>query len=163
MKATKLGKAVLMCLIALGLATSACGRKESTTTPPTGSKDSATTPAAAGKETAGEESAEFARYGQEFKGKIARTYEESQEWYPETKRPKPGTPNVLIILLDDVGFAQYGSFGGLIKTPNIDALAADGLRYNNFHTTALCSPSRAALMAGRNTHKIGLGSHAVTP
>jgi arylsulfatase len=104
----------------------------------------------------------FQKYGQVFKGKIGRTYAESQEWYPETTKPKPGTPNVLIILLDDVGFAQYGSFGGLIKTPNIDALAADGLRYNNFHTTALCSPSRATLMAARNPHRIGLGSHALT-
>src|SRR5206468_5471215 len=102
----------------------------------------------------------FAKYGQEFKGKIGRTYAESVEWYPEQVKPKPGTPNVFMILLDDVGFSQYGCFGGLIKTPNIDALAADGLRYNNFHTPALCSPSRAALMAGRNTHKIGLGSHA---
>ena len=104
----------------------------------------------------------FTKYGQEFKGKIGRTYAESVEWYPEQVKPKPGTPNVFIIYLDDVGFAQYGCFGGLIKTPNIDALAADGLRYNNFHTPALCSPSRAALMAGRNTHKIGLGSHALT-
>ncbi len=104
----------------------------------------------------------FKRYGQVFKGKIGKTYAESQEWYPETTKPKPGTPNVLIILLDDVGFAQYGSFGGLIKTTNIDALAADGLRYNNFHTTALCSPSRATLMAARNPHRIGLGSHALT-
>ena len=104
----------------------------------------------------------FQKYGQVFKGKIGRTYAESQEWYPETTKPKPGTPNVLLILLDDVGFAQYGSFGGLIKTPNIDALAADGLRYNNFHTTALCSPSRATLMAARNPHRIGLGSHALT-
>lgn len=69
---------------------------------------------------------------------------------------------MFIILLDDVGFSQLAFFGGLIQTPNIDALAADGLRYNNFHTSALCSPSRAALMAGRNTHKIGLGSHALT-
>ena len=104
----------------------------------------------------------FKKYGQEFKGKIGRTYEESVEWYPEGVKPKPGTPNVLMILLDDVGFAQYGCFGGLINTPNMDALAADGLRYNNYHTPALCSPSRAALMAGRNTHKIGLGSHALS-
>ena len=104
----------------------------------------------------------FAKYGQEFKGKIGRTYAESQEWYPETEKPKPGTPNVLIILLDDVGYSQLGSYGGLIQTPNIDALAADGLRYNNFHTTALCSPSRATLMAARNPHRIGLGSHALT-
>src|SRR5256885_10661190 len=105
----------------------------------------------------------FAKYGQEFKGKIGRTYAESVEWYPETVKPKPGTPNVFIIYLDDVGFAQYGCFGGLIKTPNIDALAADGLRYNNFHTPALCSPSRAALMAGRNTPKNGPRSPAPPP
>ena len=112
--------------------------------------------------TGEQDSEPFKKYGQEFEGKIGRTYEESVEWYPEGRKPKPGTPNVLIIYLDDVGFAQYGCFGGLIDTPNIDALAADGLRYNNFHTPALCSPSRAALMAGRNTHKIGLGSHALT-
>jgi arylsulfatase len=106
--------------------------------------------------------ASFQQYGQVFKGKIGRTYEESVEWYPETTKPKPGTPNVLIILLDGVGYSQIGSYGGLIQTPNIDALAADGLRYNNFHTTALCSPSRATLMAARNPHRIGLGSHALT-
>ena len=61
-----------------------------------------------------------------------------------------------------MGFAQVGSFGGLIETPNIDRLAENGLRYNNFHTTALCSPSRATLMAGRFPHSIGLGSHALT-
>ena len=98
----------------------------------------------------------------EFKGKIAKTYEESVEDWPEKKRPPKDAPNVIIFLLDDVGFAQVGSFGGLIETPNIDQLADNGLRYNNFHTTALCSPSRATLMAGRNPHMIGLGSHALT-
>ncbi|MFZ9003612.1 MAG: arylsulfatase [Robiginitalea sp.] len=98
----------------------------------------------------------------EFKGKIAKTYEESVEWWPEKQRPAEGAPNVIIFLLDDVGFAQIESFGGLIETPNIDKLAANGLRYSNFHTTALCSPSRASLMAGRNPHMIGLGSHALT-
>ena len=104
----------------------------------------------------------FEKYGQEFKGKIARSYEDSEEWWPQKARPPKGAPNVIIFLLDDTGFAQIGSFGGLIETPNIDKLAANGLRYNNFHTTALCSPSRATLMAGRNPHKIGLGSHALT-
>jgi len=104
----------------------------------------------------------FTKYGQEFKGKIGKTYAESVEWYPEAVKPKAGTPNVLIILLDDVGYSQFGCYGGLISTPNIDALANDGLRYNNFHTTALCSPSRATLMAARNPHRIGLGSHALT-
>jgi arylsulfatase A-like enzyme len=104
----------------------------------------------------------FAKYGQEFKGKIGRSYAESQEWYPAPRQPRPGTPNVLIILLDDVGYSQLGSYGGLMRTPNMDALAADGLRYNNFQTTALCSPSRATLMAARNPHRIGFGSHALT-
>jgi len=97
-----------------------------------------------------------------FKGVIAKTYEESVEAWPEKQRPPKDAPNVIIFLLDDVGFAQVESFGGLIETPNIDSLAENGLRYNNFHTTALCSPSRATLMAGRNPHMIGLGSHALT-
>lgn len=98
----------------------------------------------------------------EFKGKIAKSYKESKEWWPEPVQPPKNAPNVIIFLLDDVGFAQVGSFGGLTKTPNIDKLANEGLRFNNFHTTALCSPSRASLMAGRNPHSIGLGSHALT-
>jgi arylsulfatase len=99
---------------------------------------------------------------QPFGGKIAVSYQESEEWWADPVRPPAGAPNVIIFLLDDTGFAQIGSFGGLIETPNIDRLAANGLRYNNFHTTALCSPSRASLMAGRNPHAIGLGSHALT-
>jgi arylsulfatase A-like enzyme len=104
------------------------------------------------------------RQDPEFGGTIGRSYEESTEWWPEPIRPNPDAPNVLILLLDDVGFAHLGqeSFGGLIDTPNIDRLAANGLRFNNFHTTALCSPSRAALMTGRNPHRIGLGSHSLT-
>jgi len=97
-----------------------------------------------------------------FGGVIAESYQDSKEWWPEYVTPEKDAPNVIIFLLDDVGFAQVGSFGGLIETPNIDRLAANGLRFNNFHTTALCSPSRASLMAGRNPHSIGLGSHALT-
>ena len=100
---------------------------------------------------------------QEFGGKIERSYEDSVEWWPEPVRPHPDAPNVLIFLLDDVGFGQLAqSFGGLIETPTIDRLAENGLRYNNFHTTALCSPTRASLMTGRNPHTIGLGSHSLT-
>jgi arylsulfatase len=99
----------------------------------------------------------------DFQGKIERSYEASEEWWPEPVRPHPDAPNVIIFLLDDVGFGQLAeSFGGLIETPNIDRLAANGLRYNNFHTTALCSPTRASLMTGRNPHTIGLGSHSLT-
>ena len=104
----------------------------------------------------------YDKYGQEFKGKIAKSYEESEEWWPSSPKPPEGTPNVLLILLDDTGFGHLGSFGGLTETANIDALAAEGLRYSNFHTTALCSPSRASIMAARNHHRIGLGSHSLT-
>ena len=75
-----------------------------------------------------------------FGGVIAESYDDSKEWWAAEERPKEGSPNIIIFLLDDVGFAQVGSFGALINTPNIDALADNGLRYNNFHTTALCSP-----------------------
>jgi arylsulfatase A-like enzyme len=97
-----------------------------------------------------------------FGGVIAERYDDSKEWWPDYEEPNEDAPNVIIFLLDDVGFAQVGSFGALIETPNIDQLASNGLRFNNFHTTALCSPSRASLMAGRFPHSIGLGSHALT-
>jgi arylsulfatase len=101
--------------------------------------------------------------GDKFGGTIGRTYAESEEWWPEPVRPHPDAPNVIVFLLDDVGFAQLGqSFGGLIETPTIDRLAENGLRFNDFHTTALCSPSRASLMSGRNPHTVGLGSHSLT-
>ena len=72
-------------------------------------------------------------------------------------RPPQGAPNVLIILLDDVGFGASSTFGGPCQTPNLEALAAGGLRYNRFHTTALCSPTRQALLTGRNHHSVGMG------
>lgn len=87
------------------------------------------------------------KYGQEFKGKIAKSYADSEEWWPSSPKPPEGTPNVILFLLDDTGFGHLGSFGGLTETVNIDKLAENGLRYNNFHTTALCSPSRASIMA----------------
>ncbi|HYX37597.1 MAG TPA: arylsulfatase [Oligoflexus sp.] len=75
---------------------------------------------------------------------------------PDQSKPEKA-PNILIFLLDDVGFGQLGPFGSLIQTPNIDRVAKNGLRYTNFHTTALCSPSRAALLTGRNHHSVGTG------
>lgn len=92
-----------------------------------------------------------------FKGKIGKTYKESTENWPVVPTAPAGAPNVLIILLDDVGFGQTSTFGGLIPTPNLDKLAAEGLRYNRFHTTAICGPSRAALLTGRNHHEAGSG------
>ena len=88
-----------------------------------------------------------------FKGKIGRTIDEStSDWPPLARAPK-GAPNVLYIVLDDVGYAALGCYGSPVcKTPNMDKLAKNGVRYNNFHTTALCSPSRSCLMTGRNHH-----------
>jgi len=80
--------------------------------------------------------------------------------YPpiEPLRPPEGAPNVLIILLDDVGFGASSAFGGPVNTPSAEKLAAGGLRYNRFHTTALCAPTRQALLTGRNHHSVGMGS-----
>ncbi len=75
----------------------------------------------------------------------------------EPLRPPAGAPNVLIVLLDDVGFGASSAFGGPCETPNFERLAANGLRYNRFHTTALCSPTRQALLTGRNHHTVGMG------
>jgi arylsulfatase A-like enzyme len=78
-------------------------------------------------------------------------------------RPPDGAPNVLIVVLDDVGFAQLGCFGSPIATPHIDRLAAEGLRFNRFHVTSICSASRAALLTGRNHHAVGVGMTMETP
>jgi arylsulfatase A-like enzyme len=96
-------------------------------------------------------------YTGEFNGMIGRTIAESVPAWPAPVRAKKGSPNVLFIVLDDSGFADTGSFGGLIRTPNLDQLARNGLRYNNFHTTALCSPTRSCLLTGRNHHANALG------
>src|SRR6478735_8117243 len=84
---------------------------------------------------------------------------------PDTKfppitqlRPPDGAPNVLVILLDDVGFGASSAFGGPCQTPNAEMLATSGLKYNRFHTTALCSPTRAAMLSGRNHHTVGMGN-----
>ncbi|KAA5542137.1 sulfatase-like hydrolase/transferase [Roseiconus nitratireducens] len=92
-----------------------------------------------------------------FEGKIGETYKESKaDWQGPVAAPE-GAPNVIVILLDDVGFGQTSTFGGLIPTPNLDKLASEGLKYNRFHTTAICGPSRAALLTGRNHHECGNG------
>ena len=75
----------------------------------------------------------------------------------EQLRPPKGAPNVLVILIDDAGFGASSAFGGPCQTPNAERLAAGGLKYNRFHTTALCSPTRQALLTGRNHHSVGMG------
>jgi arylsulfatase len=92
-----------------------------------------------------------------FKGVIGRTYKDSKpDKIPITHAPA-GAPNILLVLIDDSGFGQWSTFGGQIPTPNLDRLAKQGLRYTRFHTTALCSPTRAALLTGRNHHSAGTG------
>lgn len=88
-----------------------------------------------------------------FRGEVGRTYQDSDPaQFPQPVQPPKGAPNVVLILLDDVGFGQFSTFGGGVPSPTMDRLAAEGLRYNHFHTTALCSPTRAALITGRNHH-----------
>ena len=95
-----------------------------------------------------------------FQGKIAETRENAVPSFPTSVQAPKGAPNVVLILLDDAGFASNATFGGPAATPELDRLAAGGLRYNQFHTTAICSPTRAALLTGRNHHQVGFGNLA---
>jgi arylsulfatase A-like enzyme len=98
--------------------------------------------------------------GGEFTGTIGDTRQDSDPAWPVPPTPPDGAPNIMFIVLDDLGYAQLGCYSGLggrIRTPHLDSLAAGGLRYRNFHTTALCSPTRAALLTGRNHHSVGAG------
>ncbi len=92
-----------------------------------------------------------------FQGVIGRTVQESQPWWPPSPM-KAGAPNVVMVVLDDSGFSHFGCYGSTIETPNIDRLAAQGVKYTGFHTTSLCSPTRACLLTGRNHHAVGMRS-----
>ena len=92
----------------------------------------------------------------EFEGTIGRTLADSEPHFAEPPHPAEDAPNVVIVLLDDTGFAQFGCYGSDIDTPNVDALAAGGLQFTNFHVTPLCSPTRAALLTGRSQHAVGM-------
>jgi len=104
-----------------------------------------------------------AQTSQPYQGVVGRTLAESKEWWPEPVKAPAGAPNVVWILIDDVGYGAAGAFGGLIQTPTFDNLANNGLRYTNFHTCAVCAPTRAALLTGRNSasvHESGF-SHTI--
>ncbi|MFT5531220.1 MAG: arylsulfatase A-like enzyme [Candidatus Poriferisodalaceae bacterium] len=92
----------------------------------------------------------------EFGGTIGKTVADSVPHFEEPPHPGADAPNVVLVLLDDTGFAQFGCFGSDIDTPNVDALAADGLQFTNFHVTPLCSPTRASLLTGRSQHAVGM-------
>src|SRR2546430_10444083 len=93
-----------------------------------------------------------------FEGISNRTLEGSVASFTEPVRAPPDAPNILLVLIDDAGFGNPSTFGGPVATPTLDKVAAEGLRYNRFHVTALCSPTRAALLSGRNHHAVGFGS-----
>lgn len=93
-----------------------------------------------------------------FAGRVGSTYADSTPSFPSPVRAPAGAPNVLLVLTDDVGFAAASTFGGPTPTPNLDRLAKNGLKYNRFNTTAMCSPTRAALLTGRNHHMVGNGA-----
>lgn len=84
------------------------------------------------------------------------TTQQSPHW-PASPRPPGGAHNILVVMLDDVGFSDFGCYGSEVSTPTIDRLAADGLRFTGFHTTAMCSTTRASLLTGRNHHSVGMG------
>src|SRR5271166_2334187 len=92
-----------------------------------------------------------------FGGVIKETAKDSTPWWPPRIVPPKGAPNVLLIMTDDQGYGVPGTFGGVIPTPNLDRIAKSGLRYIQFHSTALCSPTRAVLITGRNHHSVGFG------
>jgi arylsulfatase A-like enzyme len=102
-------------------------------------------------------SSERGRAGSEWGGRIGRDWRDSEPWWPAEPASPPGAPNVVMVVLDDVGYAQLGCYGSDIETPVMDDLAAGGIRLSNFHTTSLCSPTRACLLTGRNHHRSGMG------
>jgi len=92
--------------------------------------------------------------------KIGKTIRDSTPFWPAERRPRDGSPNILVVLFDDTGFSDFGCYGSPIRTPAIDRMAAEGLRFTGFHTTAMCSTTRSALLTGRNHHSVGVGSLA---
>jgi len=95
--------------------------------------------------------------GAGFRGRIGRTLKESTPWWPAPLRAPAGAPDVVVILLDDLGYSDFGCFGAEIRTPAIDALAQGGLRFSNYTTVPMCTPARAALLTGKNPHAVGCG------
>ncbi|MGB2756847.1 MAG: arylsulfatase [Acidimicrobiia bacterium] len=92
-----------------------------------------------------------------FEGTLGRTFAGSQGWWPPRPTPRPDAPNIVIVLVDDLGYSDLSCYGSEIPTPNIDALAQAGVQWTNFHVTPMCSPTRAALLTGVNSHRAGAG------
>lgn len=157
MKSTLFHRMALACLLPAASCMTHAAGGEPAATPPTSTTPITAAPASSPAAAAAvEPDPRLAG----FKGKIAERFEDSVEDWPTRPEAPKGAPNVLIVLLDDVGFAQLEPYGGIVPTPSIEELAKNGLTYTSFHSPALCSPARAALLAGRNHHSIGFGSHA---
>jgi arylsulfatase A-like enzyme len=101
-----------------------------------------------------------ARGYERFGGRVGRTVAESESWWPPARRARTGAPNVIVVLLDDMGYSDIGPFGAEIDTPTLDRLAARGVRLTNYHTLSVCSPARAALLTGLNAHRAGFATVA---
>jgi arylsulfatase len=95
-----------------------------------------------------------------FGGRVGRTVAESEAWWPPARRAPDGAPNIVIVLLDDMGYSDVGPFGAEFDTPTLDQLAARGVRLTNYHTLSVCSPARAALLTGLNSHRAGFATVA---
>ena len=97
-----------------------------------------------------------------FGGEVGRTLSQSEPWWPEPVRARSGAPNIILVLLDDMGYSDVGPFGAEIATPTLDRLASRGVVLTNYHTCSVCSPARAALMTGLNPHRAGFGTVAAS-
>ncbi|MGZ3407500.1 MAG: sulfatase-like hydrolase/transferase, partial [Polyangia bacterium] len=144
-KTSRVAAVVLFAIVAGLLATLPVGAQQATTEP---GSASATT-SISGKQ--------LPPPPQKFNGKIARNAAQSTPYWPARVVPPKGAPNVLLIMTDDSGYGAPSTFGGVVPTPALDRIAKDGLRYTNFHSTSLCSPTRAAIITGRNHHVAGFG------
>ena len=92
-----------------------------------------------------------------FGGTVGRVFATSEPWWPTPPQRRDGAPNVIVMMCDDVGFADLACYGSEIPTPNIDRLAAEGVQYTDYHSTPMCSPTRAALLTGLEPHRAGMG------
>ena len=92
-----------------------------------------------------------------FEGKVGKIFSTSEPEWPMPPTAPPDAPNVLVMLVDDLGFSDLGCFGSEIETPTLDKLASDGIQYTNFHVNPMCSPTRASLLTGLNSHMAGMG------
>lgn len=93
-----------------------------------------------------------------FEGRVGRTFAGSEGWWPDRASAPAGAPNIVVMIVDDLGYSDLGCYGSEIDTPNLDAIARRGLQFTNFHSTPMCSPTRAALLTGLNAHAAGVGS-----